>query len=128
MTESRKKLVYIGAPAVFKLQLALRVVVEAFGGMSEAGCYIVGSCLERPDFRDVDVRMIMEDEVFAHHFPNAGQHWEFDAKWLLLTVAISDWLSKETGLPVDFQFQSMSHANKAFSGRRNAIGFKLAEE
>ena len=122
MTESRKKLVYIGAPACFKLELAIRQVCEAFG---ETACYVVGSALERPDWRDVDVRLILEDEAFAQHFPNAGNHWEQDTKWLLLTAAISDWLSKETGLPIDFQFQQQTHANKVHSGRRDAIGLRV---
>lgn len=126
MSEPRKKFIYIGAPAFFKLELALRVVVEAFGGMVEAGCYIVGSCLERPDWRDVDVRLIMEDEVFARHFPNAGNHHEHDAKWLLLTVSISVWLKEQTGLPIDFQFQPQTHANEVHKGKRSAAGFRIA--
>lgn len=126
MSEKRQKLIYIGAPAAFKLELAIRHVIEAFGGYSDASCYVVGSVLERADWRDVDIRMIMEDDVFARNFPNAGNHWEFDAKWLLLTVAISDWLSKETGLPIDFQIQPNTHANAHHRGRRDAIGLKIS--
>lgn len=121
----RKKYNYIGAPAVFALELALRHVNEAFGCVA---CYIVGSTLERPDWRDVDVRMIMDDEDFAKNFPDAEQHPEHDAKWLLLTVAISEWLSKQSGLPVDFQFQSQTHANDQHKGTRNAAGFRLFKE
>lgn len=74
----RKKFNYVGAPAVFALELAVAQVWQAFGGF---GCYLVGSCLERRDWRDVDVRMILSDEEFAQLFPNAGQHWEHDARY-----------------------------------------------
>lgn len=128
IVEKRKKGVYIGAPACFALEMAIRQVCDAFGvyqGKYFSGCYVVGSTLERPDWRDVDVRMIMHDDLFAHHFPDAGQHWEHDAKWLLLTTAISDWLSKQTGLPVDFQFQPQTHANEYHKGPRNAVGLRF---
>lgn len=122
----KKKAVYIGAPACFALELALSQVVEAFGGYSSGiGCYVVGSALEKPNWRDVDVRLIMPDELFAEQFPKARTHWEQDTKWLLLTVSISDWLQKLTGLPVDFQFQPQTHANDRFKGPRDAMGFKV---
>jgi hypothetical protein len=119
-TATRKKGVYVGAPACFALEMACHDVVRAFGGF---GCYLVGSALERPDWRDIDVRFILPDEEFATLFPDAGRNWEFDSRWLLLTVSISDWLSKRTGLPVDFQFQPQSHANEKHKGPRSAIGF-----
>lgn len=125
----RRKAVYIGAPACFALEEACRHVAEAFGAYrGVAGIYVVGSCLERPDWRDIDVRLIMEDADFAALFPNAGNHWEHDARWLLLTVAISERLSRQTGLPIDFQFQPQTHANKCHKGRRNAIGFRITED
>lgn len=131
MTDKRSKPVYIGAPACFALELAIRQVCEAFSVYqpgSFSGCYLVGSALERPDWRDVDVRLIMQDDLFAEHFPDAEDHWEHDAKWLLLTTAISDWLSAKTGLPVDFQFQPMSHANARHKGPRSALGLRIAKE
>jgi hypothetical protein len=127
----RKKGVHIGAPACFALELAVRQVCEAFGvyqGKRFGGCYLVGSVLERADWRDVDVRLILQDDVFAEHFPDAGRHWEFDCKWLLLTTAISEWLSKKTGLPVDFQFQPQTHANEKHKGPRSAIGLRIAKQ
>jgi hypothetical protein len=120
----RKKFNYIGAPAVFALDLAARSVKEAF----EGDCYVVGSALERPNWRDVDVRMIMNDDEFEKEFPGCGRSWELDSKWLLLTTAISNWLSKQTGLPVDFQFQPQTHANEQHRGPRDPIGFRLYKE
>ena len=113
---------YIGAPACFALETACRQINEAFG---DYGCYVVGSALDRPDWRDVDVRFIMSDEQFDAEFPHAGQCWEQDAKWLLLTVAISERLSKVTGLPIDFQIQPQTHANERHKGKRNAVGLLI---
>jgi hypothetical protein len=126
----RRKSIYIGAPACFALELAVRQVCEAFGiyqGKRFGGCYLVGSVLERADWRDVDIRIIMQDDLFAEHFPDAGNRWEHDAKWLLLTTAISEWLTKRTGLPIDFQFQPMTHANERHKGPRSALGIRIAK-
>ncbi len=121
LPEKRTKFIHIGAPACFALELAMQHVNSAFGGY---GSYVVGSCLERPDWRDVDIRMIMDDEDFDKEFPNTRVDgiWEFDAKWLLLTVSISQWLKDQTGLPIDFQFQPQTHANQRHKGQRNAVG------
>lgn len=120
--ELRKKSNYVGAPAIFALEEQCNRLYEAFG---DFGCYIVGSALERSDWRDVDVRYIMRDEAFAALFPDAGHAWEQDPRWLCLTIAISERLSKLTVLPIDFQFQPQSHANKRHSGKRHAIGFRI---
>jgi hypothetical protein len=120
----RRKANYIGAPACFLLEQACQHVAAAFGGY---GLYQVGSSLERPDWRDVDLRFILDDEEFARLFPDAGEHWEFDPRWLLLTTSISARLSQQTGLPIDFQFQPMSHANKRHNKPRNAVGLRIAK-
>jgi hypothetical protein len=123
----RKKGIYVGAPACFLLELACQPINTAFGGY---GCFLVGSALERPDWRDIDVRFIMSDEEFAREFPavnmEAGGSWEFDPKWILLTTGIAAYLSKASGLPVDFQFQPQSHANERHKGPRNALGLHFA--
>jgi hypothetical protein len=116
------KSIYIGAPAVFALELECKHINEAFG---DYGCYIVGSSLHRPDWRDVDVRYIMKDEEFAKLFPDAGQNWEMDTRWLLLTVSISEYLSKRTGLPIDFQIQPQTHANERHPKPRSATGLTI---
>jgi hypothetical protein len=125
----RHKAVYIGAPACFALELACRDICDAFDGY---GCYVVGSALERRDWRDVDVRFIMPDEEFAKLFPSVHFGvgygcWEQDTRWLLLTVSISERLSKLTGLPIDFQFQPQTHANERHKGSRSAIGLRIAK-
>jgi hypothetical protein len=121
----RKKANYVGAPAIFALEVACQPLWRAFGGAGACGCYLVGSCLERADWRDVDVRFIMDDAEFAKLFPGTGAHWEHDPRWLLLTIAISERLSKLTGLPIDFQFQPQTHANARHHGPRSAIGISI---
>lgn len=123
---TRKKGVYVGAPACFALDLACQHLNTAFGGF---GCYLVGSALERPDWRDIDVRLLLTDEEFEAEFPGTlyedrqhGGTWEMDTKWLVLTTAISAWLTAQTGLPVDFQIQPQTHANARHKGPRNALG------
>lgn len=124
----RKKATYIGAPACFALEQACKHLHDAFDEPNgHVGIYVVGSCLERPDWRDVDVRMMMDDASFGRLFPRALMHsgaWEFDPRWCLMAVAISRWLSEQTGLPIDFQFQPMSHANDRHKGPRHAVGLR----
>jgi len=122
----RKKASHIGAPAVFKLELACRVINQAFG--CGFGCYKVGSSMERADWRDVDVRLILGDDEFAKQFPAAHLHgamWEHDPKWLLFTVAITGWLREQTGLPIDFQIQPQTFANEKHKGIRSAVGLVI---
>lgn len=127
--EKRRKVGYVGAPAIFALKQACQDLARAFNSY---GVYLVGSALERPDWRDVDVRMILEDAAFETLFPNsvpvAHGRWEFDPRWLWMTVSISERLSKLTGLPIDFQFQPQSHANARHKGRRDCLSIYFAKE
>lgn len=116
MAASRKpvsdsKSCYAGVPAIFELQLACHLLVRAYGHSVNH----VGSSMERPDRRDVDLVMILPDEEFEREFPNApltSASWEMDPKWLLITVSISKWLSEKAGMLVDFKFQPMIYANE----------------
>lgn len=123
-TEKRKKATYVGAPACFALEQCCQILVDAF---PDYGCYLVGSALERQDWRDVDVRYILSDEEFAKLFPDAGRHWEHDPRWLLLTLSISKWMQSVTGLPIDSQFQPQTHANERHKGMRNAMGLRMGK-
>lgn len=119
----RNKVNYVGAPNIFKLELACQHIVDA---LDSYGCYLVGSCLERPDWRDIDIRFILSDEEFAVLFPNVeGRTWEHDSRWLLFCVSISMWLREQTGLPVDFQIQPQTYANEIHDKMRNAIGLRI---
>lgn len=124
--KKRTKAVYVGAPACFKLELACQPLRRAFGSY---GAYLVGSALERADWRDIDVRYIMKDELFFAEFPGTEKGtWEFDAKWILLSTGISHYLSEASGLPVDFQFQPQTHANARHDKPRHPLGLIFARE
>lgn len=79
--------------------------------------YLVGSALERVDFRDVDVRVILDDDDY--HVLSEQLVIED------LNLAISLWGQQVTGLPVDFQVQQMTEANVSFPGRRHPIGMEM---
>ena len=111
---------FIGAPEFFNLQFACRAITEAFGFR----VYLVGSAIEKRDFRDVDIRCILEDEEFEKIFPNAVKHGAaHNARLALFNAAISEWSSSRTGLKIDFQFQQQTKANQEFTGQRQALGF-----
>jgi hypothetical protein len=125
----RKKFNYVGAPKIFALELACSHLWRGFATPAKyGGCYIVGSALQRADWRDVDVVCILDDASFATLFPDAGDakdgcaRFEHDQRWLVMTVALSDWLSKQSGLPIDFKFQPMTMANLMHDGPRNPVG------
>lgn len=125
MTEERKKRpYYLGAHEFHALNQACRQIAEAYGY-----AYLVGSCLDRPDYRDVDVRCILDDDEFARLFPGtegeARITHEHSARLALLNASISLYLSRITGLPIDFQFQQRTLANAKYPGRRNAIGMYI---
>lgn len=122
----RKRAAYLGVPLHYKLELACQHLAQAFGETP----YLVGSSLVRQDWRDIDVVMILADDDFRAQFPNAGpvtgHQWEFDAKWLLMSIMISEWLTHQCGAPVDFKFQPRTWANEQHKGRRNAMGLIFA--
>lgn len=109
---------YLPPLAFYRLDRACAVINKALDGF---GCYLVGSCGQRRDFRDVDVRFIMRDEAFDAMFGGERR----DRYWSLLSVAFSSWLSQECGYPVDFQIQRQSHANQKHDGHRNALGIRV---
>ena len=71
--------------------------------------YLVGSSLQRPDWRDIDVRLIIADSDFAKLKKRVHiQH---------LGLAVSLWGQRATGLPIDFQVQQRTEANRVHDGK-----------
>lgn len=97
---------YVPAPHFYNLNQACLIINKAFAGF---GCYLVGSSLKRRDFRDVDVRFIMDDAAYDHMFRSHEGYT--NPLWSLMCTTISAWLSSQSDLPVDFQIQRMSQAN-----------------
>lgn len=80
------------------------------------GPYLVGSVTERPDFRDVDVRLILEDSAYDRLS---------DDEWGLLGFITSRHLAAVTGLPIDFQFQRHAEASAAYGDKtRTPLGLR----
>ena len=94
-----------------RLNNACMVVTEHFGHSP----YLVGSATESADYRDVDIRLILADDEFDAMFPNGRL-------WSALCLGLSAYLSQASGLPVDFQVQRQTEANKKYSKPRNPIG------
>ena len=120
MTDRPKKPHYLPAQPYLALNRAVSVVDR---GLDTLGTFLVGSALERPDFRDVDVRAIMADEAFDKLFPGGESGTDSDAFWSLLCESVGAYLTQATGLPIDFQIQRMTEANAMHPGpgRRNAL-------
>jgi len=124
---------YLPVPQKFNLAIACNMIAQCFG-RKNYGVYLVGSSLEKRDYRDVDVRCILDDAEFDRLFPSLApkdgkvpvpQH---DATWSLLMAALSLWLQHHSGLPVDFQIQRQTQANEEFKDkRRNGIGLYYAD-
>lgn len=108
---------YVPAPHFYALNQACTIINRALDGF---GCYLVGSSLERRDYRDVDVRFIMGDKEYDRLFRNE-EGWT-NPLWSLMCVSISGWLSQQTGLPIDFQIQRQTQANAQHKGLRSALG------
>ena len=78
--------------------------------------YLVGSVNERPDFRDVDLRIILPDAVF-------DRWWSDPVRLRTLNHALSTWGQRETGLPIDCQVQRQTEASEQFGKKfRNPMG------
>jgi hypothetical protein len=99
---------------LYHLDQACRVISRAFGGEHP---YLVGTAGvgDSGGYRDVDVRLMLDDEEFAAACPTRE-------RWELLCLSIGAYLASRTGLPVDFQIQSAEIANARFSGPRNPLG------
>lgn len=115
---------YLPITRYHDLNIACQILAEAF----DWNVYLVGSCMTRPDYRDVDVRCILDDEVFDREFPGhvaAEKAALNDVKLLAMNLAFSAYLSKQSQLDVDFQFQRRTQANEKFRGVRSALGISL---
>src|SRR5271157_4048989 len=110
---------FIGAPEALNLNVVCASLVQAFGW----NIYLVGSCLDRRDYRDVDVRCMMDDADYDRIFQNTTQNQQLSALWCLVCAAISEWMKSRTGLPIDFQIQKSSEANAQYpKQKRSALG------
>lgn len=106
-----------GVPGAMHLEAFGQSIADAFGDCP----YHVGSSATSKNWRDVDVRLILDDDRFAALFPGFAAAHHIDAWWLLFCAAMSELGRARTGLPIDFQVQSMTEANEKYSGIRNPL-------
>lgn len=104
---------YLSPPDLYRLDWACRPIRLAFNTPP----YLVGSALDCVDFRDIDLRLILDDDRFSDLVGGSG-----DLR-LLLNIALSGLIASAAGqrAPIDFQIQSMSEAN-AIPGKRVPMG------
>lgn len=110
---------YVGMPAALWLDEFGSQVWAAFGDLP----YLVGSALEKKHWRDIDVRLILPDEGYKRLGLGDPTYSHHNEKWVSLVLAYSALGKAMTGLPVDFQIQQQTDANKEYGGRpRSALG------
>lgn len=102
---------------MFLLDEACKPLRAAFGDTP----YLVGTAAaqERVTYRDVDVRLIMDDEKYDALRAAVGKDAVF-----FLGLAIGEYLAARSGLPIDFQLQRRTEANAKHKGRRNSLGLR----
>src|SRR6266404_3570266 len=129
-TESQLKQVigiYVGMPAAMLLEEFGSQVWSAFGEPP----YLVGSATFYKSWRDVDVRLILDDAVYESLGLGGPRDGHRNGKWVSLCLAYSALGKSLTGLPIDFQIQQRTFANERYKGPRCAIGIielRMAKE
>ena len=113
-----------GVPGAMHLEAFGQSIADAFGHCP----YHVGSSATSKTWRDVDVRLILDDDRFHALFPGFAAANHIDAWWSLLCAALSELGRARTGLPIDFQIQSMTEANEKYHGIRNPLFLIYAKE
>lgn len=101
----------VGMPQSLLLKQFGDYVRDAFGHMA----YHVGSSLEKKDgWRDVDVRVLIPDEAWVALELGEPGYEHNNRRWRAITLAWSAFGRAHTGLPIDFQLQQQSYANREF--------------
>lgn len=113
---------FVGMPAALHLEEFGSQVWSAFGSPP----YLVGSAITSKTWRDVDVRLILMDDEYEALFPKTDPRYQsIVLKWTSLCMAYAALGRQMTGLPIDFQIQQATEANKMYRGPRFAIGVQL---
>ena len=111
----------VGMPAALHLESFGALLSDAFDGEVP---YQVGSSLETTAWRDVDVRVMLDDEQYEAMGFGDPERPHSNAKWVAWVLAFSALGTAMTGLPIDFQIQQTSHANAKDDGPRSALGVR----
>ena len=100
---------------MWRLDEACRPIRQTF----HTAPYLVGAALTGHEYRDVDVRLILEDEPYDALADQLGP-----PGMAFLGLAFGEYLAARTGLPIDFQVQRQCEANEHHPGPRNPLGVR----
>ena len=98
------------------LDRACSPLAEAFGVCT----YLVGTAAFCENFRDVDVRTMLDDEDFDRRF--GGK--DGDVFWSVFCYSVGKLLREQTGMNIDYQVQRCTQANENHNGTRDPIGVR----
>lgn len=103
----------VGQPQGMLLNEFGQRLLDAFGEVA----YQVGSSLgeKTTGWRDVDVRVMLDDETWQKMGLGNPANPHGNRKWRALCIVFSDYGRHLTGLPIDFQLQQRTHANAEYS-------------
>jgi hypothetical protein len=111
----------VGMPQAMLLEEFGSQIWSAFGQPA----YLVGSATRSKNWRDVDIRLIMDDKEYEAMGFGKPEEMSRNGKWVAYCLAFSVLGKQMTGLPIDFQIQQRSYANKHFNlskHPRHALG------
>lgn len=108
----------VGHPRQTLLDYFGGMIYDAFGHYP----YLVGSALKTTQWRDVDLRLILDDDEWDTMFGVGTKDSMENRKWAIPCAAMSLLGQQITGLPIDFQIQRRTEANAEHEGGRGATG------
>jgi hypothetical protein len=112
----------VGQPQGMLLNEFGDLISKAFGTSS---VYHVGSSMgdDKKNWRDVDVRVMLDDEQWANLFADLKpQDCHGSPKWRSLCIVFAHYGRHMTGLPIDFQIQRIREANDEYPMPRSHMG------
>jgi hypothetical protein len=103
----------VGFPGITLLEGWAYQVLAAFGEVP----YLVGTAARGKAWRDVDIRLILDEERYVALFGPIMRPYYHNPRWSVICTALSVWGREQTGLPIDFQIQERGDAESLFAGR-----------
>jgi hypothetical protein len=100
----------VGMPHWIYLNQFGKIVHDAFGNYP----YLVGSAAVSKTWRDVDVRLILSDEEFERLVGKIEKIEALNPRWCAFNLAFAELGKRITGLPIDFQIQQRTQANREY--------------
>lgn len=108
----------VGQPDSYLLARFGEEICQGFGHIP----YQVGSSLtQKRGWRDVDVRLILPDDEYAHYFNDPFKPVHDGLRLMSWNLAWSVLGRYMTRSPIDFQIQQQTLANEEFNGVRSAL-------